>query len=54
MEDYDEFLKDLKQYDELYLSSLSRSLCLGLDEFYKQLEFDFVSSLTGEGFKEFM
>jgi len=31
---------------------LSWSLCFALDDFYKNLKRVFVSSLTGEGFKE--
>jgi hypothetical protein len=50
MDDYENFLGDLKEYEALYLSSLSRSLCFALDDFYKKLKRIFVSSLTGEGF----
>jgi hypothetical protein len=34
------------------LSSLSRSLCLALDDFYQDIDYVFVSSVTGEGFDQ--
>ena len=36
----------------MYISSLSRSLCLALDDFYKDLSYIYCSSLTGEGMDE--
>lgn len=39
----------LKNYSSVYLTSLSRSLCLALDEFYKDLRYVFCSAYTGEG-----
>lgn len=47
LKDYDSFLSDLKQESEGYINSLSRSLCLALDKFYKDLPHIAVSSLTG-------
>lgn len=47
------FNKDvLKEHSSAYLSSLSRSLCLALDEFYKDLRYVFCSAYTGEGLAE--
>lgn len=40
----------MKEYANSYLSSLSRSLCLALDDFYQDIDYVFVSSMTGEGF----
>lgn len=51
--DYDLFLEDLKEFKGSYLASLSRSLCFALDDFYRELRFFFVSSLSGEGLGEF-
>ena len=39
--------------DQSYLASLSRSLCLVLDEFYKDLNVVALSSFTGKGFDGF-
>ena len=44
--------KALKEFKNSYISSLSKSLCLSLDEFYQNARFVFVSSLSGEGFEE--
>ena len=53
VKDYDIFLEDLKGFKGSYLSSLSRSLCFALDDFYNELRFFFVSSLTQEGMDNF-
>ena len=50
--DYDSFLKAISSRGTGYLGSLSRSLCLALDTFYKDLNYLFVSSITGAGFEE--
>lgn len=43
---YDVMLEDLKKEDN-YLSCFSRSLCLSMDEFYKDLKYFYVSSFNG-------
>eukprot|EP01016_Furgasonia_blochmanni_P026759 TRINITY_DN2833_c0_g1_i2.p1 TRINITY_DN2833_c0_g1~~TRINITY_DN2833_c0_g1_i2.p1 ORF type:complete len:423 (-),score=66.94 TRINITY_DN2833_c0_g1_i2:252-1520(-) len=49
MEDYEKYLEALEG-DQRYLSCLSRSMCLVLDEFYKNLNAVAVSSVSGFGF----
>jgi hypothetical protein len=50
MRDFDSLDQNLSKIDT-YLSSLSRSLSLVLDEFYKQVEACGVSAKTGKGFQ---
>lgn len=50
MTDFEEFDKSLSKVDT-YLSSLSRSLSLVLEEFYKSIEACGVSAITGKGFE---
>lgn len=51
-----EWMKDFEQFDlnlskvDTYLSSLSRSLSLVLEEFYKNIEACGVSAVTSKGF----
>lgn len=52
MEDHDEFLKALKK-DKSYMSTLTRSMSLVLDEFYCTLECCGLSAITGEGVPDF-
>lgn len=49
MKDYEKFMEAAHK-DESYLSTLSHSLCLSLEEFYKDLNFVSVSSISGFGF----
>lgn len=49
LQNYDTFLTALREHTSAYINSLSRSLCLALDTFYKDLPYAFVSSLTGIG-----
>jgi hypothetical protein len=49
MEDFDEFDASLTQVDN-YLSSLSRSMSLVLEEFYSKILTVGVSSITEKGF----
>ena len=51
MKDFDEFDAALSQVDT-YLSSLSRSMSLVLEEFYSNILSTGVSSLTQKGFDE--
>lgn len=51
MEDYDNILESLKT-DKSYLSSLSKSMAMTLDEFYQGLNYVCVSSVTGSGFEK--
>lgn len=53
MQDFDVFDQNLSKIDT-YLSSLSRSLSLVLEEFYKQIEACGVSSYTGKGFDKLL
>lgn len=52
LEDYSNLSDDLKTKDT-YLSSLTRSLALSLDEFYSGINAVYLSSVTGEGFPDF-
>eukprot|EP00199_Chlamydomonas_sp_CCMP681_P006903 CAMPEP_0119113336 /NCGR_PEP_ID=MMETSP1180-20130426/43575_1 /TAXON_ID=3052 ORGANISM="Chlamydomonas cf sp, Strain CCMP681" /NCGR_SAMPLE_ID=MMETSP1180 /ASSEMBLY_ACC=CAM_ASM_000741 /LENGTH=273 /DNA_ID=CAMNT_0007101329 /DNA_START=84 /DNA_END=902 /DNA_ORIENTATION=+ len=52
MEDFDTYHEALEK-DATYAATLSRSLSLVLDEFYKNLRTVGVSALTGEGMTEF-
>ena len=49
MTDFESFDQNLSKVDT-YLSSLSRSLSLVLEEFYKTIEACGVSAVTGKGF----
>lgn len=53
MQDFEVFEEALSQ-DTTYMSSLSRSMSLVLDEFYQNLRTVGVSSMTGAGFEEFL
>lgn len=52
MSEFDVFLEALKPSESGYMASLSRALCLSMEEFYRQLRSCGVSSLTGEGMEE--
>lgn len=53
MQDFEVFEEALSQ-DTTYMSSLTRSMSLVLDEFYQNLRTVGVSSMTGAGFEEFL
>jgi hypothetical protein len=53
MQDFDQLDSNLSKVDT-YLSSLSRSLSLVLEEFYRQVEACGVSARTGKGFEALM
>ena len=53
MQDVEVFEEALSQ-DTTYMSSLTRSMSLVLDEFYQNLRTVGVSSMTGAGFDEFL
>ena len=53
MQDFEVFEEALSQ-DTTYMSSLTRSMSLVLDEFYQNLRTVGVSSMTGAGFDEFL
>jgi hypothetical protein len=40
----------LKEVKDAYISSLNRSLCLALDDFYRDARYVFTSAMTGEGY----
>lgn len=54
-----QWIKDFEMFqaavenDTSYSSSLSRSLCLVLDEFYRNMPAVGVSAITGAGMKDF-
>lgn len=50
--DYEAYQTALQSQNN-YLSSLSRSMSLGLDQFYQDLSVVSLSSLTGQGFADF-
>ena len=52
MTEFDVFLDALKPTENGYMASLSRALCLAMEEFYRQLRCCGVSSLTGSGMDE--
>jgi hypothetical protein len=49
MSDYENFMDSLDNETE-YISSFSRSMCLVLEEFYKNIKYVAVSSKSGDGF----
>jgi len=51
MQDYDSFLQAV-QNEQSYSASLSSSMCLVLEEFYRHLQTCGVSAITGEGFQD--
>ena len=53
MRDFDSYLEAV-QNEHSYMGSLSRSMCLALEEFYATLRHAQVSSITGEGFQSFI
>ena len=53
MTEFDCFLDALKPSESGYMASLSRALCLSMEEFYRQLRTSGVSSLTGDGMELF-
>jgi GTPase SAR1 family protein len=52
MTEFDIFLAALKPEESGYMASLSRALCLAMEEFYSQLRNVGVSSISGEGMDE--
>jgi GTPase SAR1 family protein len=52
MTEFDVFLEALKPEESGYMASLSRALCLSMEEFYRQLRTCGISSITGEGMDE--
>ena len=54
MTEFDSFLDALKPAESGYMASLSRALCLSMEEFYRQLRTSGVSSLTGDGMDSFL
>jgi hypothetical protein len=51
MQDFDSFDQSLSKIDS-YLSNLSRSMSLVLDEYYKNIETCGVSAVTSKGFND--
>ena len=51
MKDYNKFLSALREDEQRYVSSLSRSMALSLDEFYQDLDYSAVSSITHKNFE---
>lgn len=52
MKNYEEFLKALTETEQNIKTDFSKSICLSLDSFYKDLPCFYVSSLSGEGLQE--
>ncbi|TEB18263.1 hydrolase [Perkinsus sp. BL_2016] len=52
MTEFDKFLAALKPDESGYMASLSRALCLAMEEFYSELRTVGVSSITGKGMEE--
>jgi GTPase SAR1 family protein len=52
MTEFDVFLDALKPEESGYMASLSRALCLSMEEFYRQIRNVGVSSITGDGMED--
>ena len=51
MRDYDKFLEELGQ-EEVYLSTLSRSVVINMSECFEKMKVSKISAMTGFGFQE--